>query len=327
MHIPDGFLDVRTIATTGALSASGLSVALARLRRGLPRRRIPLMGLTAAFLFAAQMLNFPVAAGTSGHLLGAVLATVLLGPSAAVVVMTAVLLVQALLFADGGLLALGANVFNMAVVAVLGGFAVLQPLRRLLPGPRGLLTATAFASWSSVVLASIACAAELAASRVAPWRLAFPAMAGTHALIGLGEALIASLVVAAILRTRPDLLDLPRGTGASPGRPSASRLRLPAAYGLAAVLGVVVLGVPFASTRPDGLERVAEQLGFAGRAETTDEAAPMPDYRLPGIGSATAATWAAGGAGVLLVFALARALARALVREPDPGTPPGSSKG
>jgi len=322
MHIPDGFLDLRTVATTSALSATGLSLALARLRHGLARRRIPMMGLAASFLFAAQMLNFPVAAGTSGHLLGAVLAAVLLGPSAAVVVMTAVLLVQALLFADGGLLALGANVLNMAVVAVLGGFAVFRPLQRLLPGPRGLVAATAFASWWSVLLASIVCAAELAGSRVAPWRLVFPAMASIHMLIGLGEALIAALVIAAILRTRPDLLDYALRTGAASRSGVPSWLRFPAAYGLAAVLGLVVFGVPLASTRPDGLERVAVALGFRAKAVTAVLPAPMTDYRLPGLGSATAATWAAGLLGVLVVFALAYGLAMALVPKAKPDAVP-----
>ncbi len=324
MHIPDGFLDLRTVATTGALSVSGLWLVLGRLRRGLPRRRIPLMGLAAAFLFAAQMLNFPVAAGTSGHLLGAVLAAVLLGPSAAVVVMTAVLLVQALLFADGGVLALGANVFNMAIVAVLGGFAVFRPLQRLLPGPRGLLAATAFASWFSILLTSIVCAAELAWSGVAPWRLVFPAMAGIHMVIGLGEALIAALVTAAILRTRPDLLQDAMRTDSPAHTGSPSWLRLPIAYGLVAILGLVAFGVPFASTQPDGLERVAQALGFGERAAAAAVAAPLPDYLLPGLGSATAATWAAGFVGVLVVFALACGLAIALVPRPRADGRPGA---
>jgi cobalt/nickel transport system permease protein len=270
------------------------------------------------------MLNFPVAAGTSGHLLGAVLAAVLLGPSAAVVVMTAVLLVQALLFADGGVLSLGANVFNMAIVAVLGGFAVFRPLQRLLPGTRGLLAATAFASWCSVLLTSIVCAAELAWSGVAPWGLVFPAMAGIHMVIGLGEALIAALVTAAILRTRPDLLDFALRTS-SPARASTtSRLRLPMVYGLVAILALVAFGVPFASTRPDGLERVADALGFGAHAVAASVATPMADYRVPGLGSATAATWAAGFVGVLVVFALACGLAIALAPKPKGDASPGS---
>src|ERR1035437_2042229 len=137
MHIPDGFLDFKTLALTGALSAGGLAVAARQVNRTLPRNKIPLMGLGAAFVFAAQMLNFPVAGGTSGHLLGGVLAGVLLGPGAAVRVIACVLLVQALLFSDGGVLALGANFFNMAFVGAVAGHAIYRLARRLLPGPRG----------------------------------------------------------------------------------------------------------------------------------------------------------------------------------------------
>lgn len=306
MHIPDGLLDLRTATTTAVLSLSALGTALRRLRLGLPRRRIPLMGLAAAFLFTAQMLNFPVAGGTSGHLLGAVLATVLLGPSAAIVVMTAVLLVQCLLFADGGLLALGANVFNMAVAGVLGGYAVYKVISRTLPGRRGLLVAAAFAAWCSTVLASICCAGELAWSRVAPWGLVFPAMATVHMLIGLGEAAITMLVIAAIMRARPDLVE---STGQAEG-PAASRLVV--AYGLAVSFGLLLFGVPFASSWPDGLERVGEILGFPGAAAERAIVAPMAEYRLPGLGSATAATAAAGFIGTLIAFALAYALAAAL---------------
>jgi len=307
MHVPDGLLDLRTASTTAVLSLSALTAALRRLRLGLPRRRIPLMGLAAAFLFTAQMLNFPVAGGTSGHLLGAVLASVLLGPSPAIVVMTAVILTQCLLFADGGLLALGANVFNMAIVGVLGGYAVYKVISRVLPDRRGILVAAAFASWCSTVLASICCAAELAWSGVAPWGLVFPAMATVHMLIGIGEAAITTLVIAAIMKARPDLVD--PTTSAAP--PSASRFV--AAYGLAATFGVLLFALPFASSWPDGLERVGEVLGFAGRtAAVRALPAPMAEYQLPGLGSATAATSAAGFVGTLIAFALAYVLAAAL---------------
>jgi len=321
MHVPDGFLDVKTLTTTGALSVSAVSLALRKLGQGLPRRRVPLMGLAAAFLFAAQMLNFPVAAGTSGHLVGAVLAAVLLGPSAAIVVLTAVLMVQALLFADGGLLALGANVLNMAIVGVLSGHAAFRVLERSLPGERGFLTAVAFASWLSTLLAAVACAAELATSGVAPWGLVFPAMAGVHMVIGLGEALITSLVVAAILRTRPELL-----AGRTITREARlPRARLPVALALAAAMGLVLFGVPLASTRPDGLERVARVLGFAGRAAPEARSAPMPEYQVAILGSGTAATLAAGLVGVLVVFLLSYALATALARKPDL-SPPATGK-
>ncbi len=313
MHIPDGLLDLKTLTVTAAASTSGLALALARLRRGLPRRRIPLMGLAAAFLFAAQMLNFPVAAGTSGHLLGAVLAAALLGPSAAMVVMTALLLVQALLFADGGVLALGANVLNMAVAAVLCGYAVFHSLSRLWPGERGFLCAVAFASWWSVVVASILCAAEISWSGVAPWGLVFPATTGIHMVIGLGEAVISALVAAAILKTRPDLIFATRSPAAARSPEGApGRWRVPAAYGLVAILGLLAFGIPFASTRPDGLDRVAEVLGFEARGPAASVPALLPEYRVPGVGSAAAATWAAGFVGVLLVFGLAHALAVAI---------------
>src|SRR5512143_477384 len=128
MHIPDGFLDAKTAIATGGLALAGLGVALRQARLSLPPRRVPLLGLSAAFIFAAQMLNFPVAGGTSGHLIGGVLAAVLLGPSAAVLVLTCVLVVQCLMFADGGLLALGANVFNMGLASVVGGYLVYRLL-------------------------------------------------------------------------------------------------------------------------------------------------------------------------------------------------------
>ena len=306
MHIPDGLLGLPVAGAAAALAAGSVGLALRRLRTGLPRRRVPLMGLSAAFIFAAQMLNFPVAGGTSGHLVGAVLAAVLLGPGAAVVVMTAVLIVQCLLFADGGLLALGANVLNMAVAGTLGGWAVFAALRRTLPGPRGLLAAAAFAAWCSTVLAALCCAVELAASGLARWTLVFPAMAGVHMVIGLGEAAITTLVLAAVMRTRPDLLD----AGAAP-----PRARPLVAVGLAALCGLLLFGLPFASSSPDGLERVAAHLGFAGR-EAAPAAAPLSGYRLPGLEGAAAATCAAGVVGTLVTFALACGLAAVLA----PGT-------
>jgi cobalt/nickel transport system permease protein len=321
MHIPDGFLHLQSAGAGAAISAAGVWAALRRLGSAMPRRKVPLMGLSAAFLFTAQMLNFPVAAGTSGHLLGAVLASVLLGPAAAVVVMTAVLVVQCLLFADGGVLALGANVLTMALVAVLGGHAVFAGLSRLLPSPRGLIAAAAFASWCSIVLAAACCAVLLAWAGLAPFGLVLPAMAGVHMVIGLGEGLITALVLVAIRRTRPELLD-----GAAPHSAEALRDRPALAFGAIATLAALVFGVPFASPLPDGLEHVAEALGFAGRAASDPRLpAPLPDYRLPGIGSPVAATLAAGLIGTLVAFALAWALARALV--PRPGRAPAGASG
>jgi cobalt/nickel transport system permease protein len=162
--------------------------------------------VTAAFVFAAQMLNFPVAGGTSGHFLGAALAAVLLGPWLACVVLAVVLLVQAFLFADGGITALGANVLNMGVIGGLGAGLLLAAARRVLPRTRtAFLAATAVAAWASVVLGAAACAVQLAISGTVGLGTVLPAMVGVHMLIGVGEAVITVAAVSAVLATRPDL--------------------------------------------------------------------------------------------------------------------------
>ncbi len=194
------------MAVSAALAGAGLGLALRQVRRTLPARHVPMLGLSAAFLFVAQMLNFPVLAGTSGHLIGGVLVAALLGPSAAVVVVTTVLIVQSFLFQDGGVLALGANLFNMAILGAGGGWVVYRGLQAVLPGARGRLAALAFAGWFSTVLAAIGCAGQLAWSGKVEWEAAFTAMAGVHLFIGLGEGLITALVFAAIQRTRPELI-------------------------------------------------------------------------------------------------------------------------
>ncbi|MHB8781194.1 MAG: energy-coupling factor ABC transporter permease [Candidatus Geothermincolia bacterium] len=207
MHIPDGFLNAGTGLATGAVSLGAVGYGLRRVRHELDERRIPLLALTAAFIFAAQMLNFPVAGGTSGHFLGALLAVALLGPWAGCVVMALVVLVQCLGFADGGITALGGNIFNMAIVGGLGGYALLAALRALLPKTRkGMLVAAAVAAWFSVMLASAAAAMELAVSGLAPLRVVLPAMLGVHSLIGIGEAVITSAVLGVVLAARPDLV-------------------------------------------------------------------------------------------------------------------------
>ena len=313
MHIPDGFLDAKTAAATGTLAAGGLGVALYQAHRHLPPRKVPLMGLAAAFIFAAQMLNFPVAGGTSGHLLGGVLAAVLLGPGAAVIVLTAVLLVQCFVFADGGITALGANVFNMGLIGGVGGWFTYEATRRLMPGDRGRFVALAVACWWSVVMAAVACAGELAMSGAVPWRTAFPAMAGVHMLIGVGEALITTLAVFAIWQSRPELLDRPAiavPQGAGYGRRYGEFI----AYGLLIALGLAIFVSPLASSSPDGLEKVADTLGFMGRAAPAPHVpAPLPDYEMPGVHWAPMATALAGVVGTLIVFALGWVLARALV--------------
>jgi cobalt/nickel transport system permease protein len=308
MHIPDGFLDGKTLALAGALSAGGLAVAARQVRRTLPRNKIPLMGLGAAFVFAAQMLNFPVAGGTSGHLLGGVLAGVLLGPSAAAIVIACVLTVQALLFSDGGVLALGANIFNMSFIGAVVGCAIYRAARKFLPGLRGQITAVFFAAWLSTVLAAATCAGELAWSGTLPANVVFPAMLGVHALIGIGEGLITSLVILAIARTRPDLLEqekVPSSRG--------SGLEF-LAFGLIVALGLAIFVSPYACSWPDGLDQVAEKFGFAGHASTFIKTW-IPNYKMPGISSAGIATAVAGALGTLIMFGLACVVGRLLVRK------------
>jgi cobalt/nickel transport system permease protein len=172
----------------------------------LKERTVPLMGVMAAFIFAAQMLNFPVIGGTSGHLLGAVLAAVLLGPYAGAIVIAIILTAQCLIFQDGGLSALGANILNMSLLGACGGYFIYQLIRGIIKTGKGIIVAAGIAAWFSVVLASGACAIELVLSGISPLRIALPAMVGIHILIGIGEAIITCLVAGFVLRVRPDLI-------------------------------------------------------------------------------------------------------------------------
>jgi cobalt/nickel transport system permease protein len=207
MHIPDGFLSPSVFASAWVAAAGGVAWALRRTRRTLHERMVPLMGVMAAFIFAAQMINFPVPGGTSGHLLGGVLAGVVLGPWAGSVVLALVLAVQCLVFQDGGLTALGANIVNMALIGCALSTFLYAGLRRLLPrlGP----TATAAGcAWASVVLAAAACASELALSGTSPIHIVLPTMMLVHAVIGVGEALITALILGFIFKVRPDMVAL-----------------------------------------------------------------------------------------------------------------------
>ena len=206
MHIPDGFLATNTWLSTWLISIGGLSFCLRRTAAILKDKMVPLMGVMSAFIFAAQMLNFPVMGGTSGHLLGGVLAAVLLGPYAAAIVIAIVLLVQCVIFQDGGLTALGANIFNMSFVGAMGGYLIYNCISKIVKGNKGILAGSAIAAWFSVVIASSFCAIELAISGTVPLNVVLPAMISVHILIGIGEAIITYLVVGFILKTRPDLL-------------------------------------------------------------------------------------------------------------------------
>jgi cobalt/nickel transport system permease protein len=209
VHIPDGFINAGTSVAAGAVALAGLGVCVRRTSDSLQDREIPLAGLTAAFLFAVQMLNFPVAAGTSGHLLGGVLAAVLVGPYLGALCVSVVLVVQALLFADGGLTALGLNVVNMALIATFGGYALFLLLRRLLPRTQAsVVVASGVAAGLSVVLASLGFTLQYALGGTgnASVSTVAGAMVGVHLLIGIGEGVITALAVSAVLATRPDLV-------------------------------------------------------------------------------------------------------------------------
>ena len=207
MHLPDGLVSNQIALASYAVSAGAVTLALQRAKRSLDERQVPLLGVTAAFIFAAQMLKFPVAGGTSGHFLGAVLAAVLLGPLNAILVMTLVLFIQCLVFADGGLTALGANVFNMGVIGGGAGYLLFRLCQGLFPKTRrGFLAAAAIASWFSVVLAAGACALELAVSGVSPLGMVVPALVLVHALIGIGEAMITFAMLSMVLAVRRDLI-------------------------------------------------------------------------------------------------------------------------
>jgi cobalt/nickel transport system permease protein len=204
MHIPDGFLAANTWLPTWLISIGAIGYCLRKTAKILKDRMVPLMGVSAAFIFAAQMLNFPIIGGTSGHLLGGVLAAVLMGPYAGAIVITVVLTAQCFIFQDGGLSALGANILNMAFIASMGGYIIYNIARKILRN--NIIISAGIAAWFSVVMASGACAVELAVSGISPLKIVFPAMVGVHALIGVGEAIITSLVVGFVLRVRPDLI-------------------------------------------------------------------------------------------------------------------------
>ena len=209
MHIPDGFIDLPTSAVVGLLAVGGTAIALKKAKNELDDRTAPMAGLTAVFIFAVQMLNFPVAAGTSGHLLGGALATVLVGPYAASLALTVVLGIQALLFADGGLSALGLNIFNMSILGVATSYLVFIIARKILPKVRGSIPlAAGIAAFISVPVAATGFAIQYAigGTGTAPASTVFAAMFSTHVLIGIGEAVITVLTVTAIMATRSDLV-------------------------------------------------------------------------------------------------------------------------
>lgn len=325
MHLPDGLLSVPVIAVASAASAGAVALSSQRLSNALGTRLAPLMGVTSAFVFAAQMLNFPVAAGTSGHFLGGVFAAVLLGPWAAIVVLTVVLSVQCLIFHDGGLLALGANVFNMGVVGAGGGYLLFTIVRHALGDRRGARAGAAvLAAWFATILAAIAASIELGLSGAFPFLPTLYTLVGIHCLIGVGEALITGSAIAALERTRPDIFSDPLTRTA----PSAW-IVVPAGLSIALVMAVFLS--PWASSFPDGLEWALDQVSPPAKAQAAAQPEPvsndsrqdavpipptealpsaefpslMPDYQAPGVDSLAIATGIAGLTGTLVVAVIA----------------------
>jgi cobalt/nickel transport system permease protein len=302
MHIPDGFLSFLVAAILWIVSIIVVGYSLKRVSKDIGERKVPLMGVLAAAIFAGQMLNFAVAGGTSGHLMGAAIATILLGPWSAVLVMTSVVSLQALIFQDGGLLALGANIFNMAVIGVAVSYAVFTTIRKLAGArPWGIFVGGFLAAWLSIFITSLAAALELAFSGTSPANIAVPTMAGIHALIGVGEGLITLGVLAFIYSARRDLLDIGESNTVGGW-----------AIWLTGIAIALLLAVasPLASSHPDGLEWVAEQKGFLGTAQ-----GPLynivPDYVLPGVNNQALATVLAGVLGVLIVLGVTAGVAYA----------------
>ncbi|MFZ2096539.1 MAG: energy-coupling factor ABC transporter permease [Anaerolineales bacterium] len=296
MHIPDGFLSVPIAIFFWLITIIVVGYALKRVGADLGERQVPIMGVLAAAIFAGQMLNFAVAGGTSGHLIGAALATIILGPWAATLVLTCVITVQALIFQDGGLLVLGANIFNMAIVGVTVSYMVFRTVHRL-AGNRswGIFVGGFLAAWTSVEVASLGTGLELALSGTSPANIAIPAMGGVHALIGIGEGLITVGALAFIYASRRDLL--------TAGTETPAHSNYVWLVGLALAL-LLAIASPLASSHPDGLEWVAEQKGFLDVAQ-----GPLykliPDYLFPGVTNTAMATILAGIIGALIVFIVA----------------------
>jgi cobalt/nickel transport system permease protein len=283
MHIPDGFLSVLISIVLWIISIVIVAYALKRVGKDLGERQVPLMGVLAAGIFAGQMLNFTVIGGTSGHLMGAAIATILMGPWAAIL-----------------LLVLGANIFNMAIVGVAVAYMAYRTVIRIAGKRKGVVLVAGFiAAWLSIEIAALSAAMQLAISGTSPANLAIPAMAGVHALIGIGEGLITVGALVFLLSARPDLVQL--------SETPQAKSKMVWLIGLFIAL-ILVIASPLASTNPDGLEWVASQIGFLGSAQE-----PMyriiPDYLFPGISNEALATIVAGILGIVIVFGVSLGVA------------------
>ncbi|WP_019066591.1 energy-coupling factor ABC transporter permease [Streptomyces hokutonensis] len=321
MHVPDGFIDAPVSAATGLVAAGAIAVSLRGARRELDERTAPLAGLVAAFIFAVQMLNFPVAAGTSGHLLGGALAAILVGPCTGVLCVSVVLLMQGILFADGGLTALGVNITDMAITTTVVAYAVFRGLVKILPRTRRSITAASFtaallsvpaAALVFTLLYALGGTTDVSIGKVAT------AMIGVHVLIGVGEAAITALTVGAVIAVRPDLVYGARGleqrlklrvngelVDATPElEPVRASHRKVWITGLVASLLLAGFVSFYASSNPDGLEKVAADQGIDRAAKEHASAdSPLADYGVRDVEDARLSGGLAGviGVGVTVV--------------------------
>lgn len=299
MHIPDGILSLPVWATLNAVAIPGIGLAVRRAKTYMAEGHVPLLGVMGAFVFAAQMMNFPVGFGTSGHLLGGALLAMTLGPGSATIILTSILILQSLLFQDGGLLALGANVTNMAFIGVWAGWF---PYRMLYSGR--FRTAGIFAGgFLSVVAAAVAAILELRFSGVGMSPTVLGVSSGVFAVMGAMEGLITVAVLQSVERLNPGWLRTPRGV---PGL-SVSVL-------LAAAVVMVLGGIFFISGLPDGLDALVERAGAASRQFLVWNA-PLPDYEAPFLAGDWSRKSLAGLAGMAIIYGVCLTVGRLLVRQ------------
>ncbi len=329
MHIQDGVLSPVVCAATGAISLGAVSYSVHRLQQSVGDRTIPLTGMMAALVFAGQMVNFPIGAPVSGHLLGGVLAATVVGPWAGCVAMTLVLFVQWALFSDGGLFSLGTNVLHMAVIGAWGGHSVRMFVQRFFGDSRkGIVIGSVVAAWATVMAAAALFCLEFRLSwspREIDFSKVFTLMVSFHSLIGLGEALITGVAISFVLNQRPELI-CRMGTPARPiegtGRsvhPTATAITRTLAAGFVIALAIAAFLSPFASSFDDGLEAVLGKLGIENFNLTGNVPGLLEDYDkvpVPVAAWQSIAVSFAGIGGTLAVFALAWLLGKVLPAAP-----------
>lgn len=296
MHIPEGFLSSGVSTTMNLVSVATIVYSLKKIKQYVTQPKALLAAAIAALIFALQMLNFPVSEGTSGHFMGAALAAILLGPAGAIITLAVVLSIQCLVFGDGGILALGANIFNLGVVGGLVGYYTYKWLKTMYSGTAGILFSVFVSSWLTVVMAAASCSIMIGVSGTAPIPDILRSMTGVHMLIGIGEGVITSAIIALLYKLNPALLD-------TKAHFDIKYVVRPCIIICVAALFVAICLSPYASPFLDGLEKVAENHNFLHVAKGKEIfSAPIPDYVFPGIESEAIATSISGFAGTIITF-------------------------